>query len=84
MNEHSQRISTNALKVVGSKLSEWKGTQLNPGTDPWKALIGCPNGVGVGWFLLQHEEVFGSKSLSTVWVFEDSTEELCFLYSFAG
>ena len=58
MNEYSQRISTNALKAVGSKLSEWKGTQLDPGTDPWKALIGCPNGIGVGWFLLQHKEVF--------------------------
>ncbi|MCJ1324295.1 hypothetical protein MMC10_000957 [Thelotrema lepadinum] len=83
-NKSSQAISKMAIRAAGSKISEWPGTQLNPGTDPWRAVIGCPGGIAVAWLLLQHQEVFGSKSLSTAWVFENSAEELCFLYSFAG
>ena len=82
-NQYSQAISTTAIKNAKSKLAEWPGTKLDPDTDPWAAIVGCPNGYGVAFMLAQHEETFRSKSLSTAWVFENTTEELCFLYSLA-
>ncbi|KAI4147664.1 MAG: hypothetical protein LQ340_005454 [Diploschistes diacapsis] len=84
INPYSTKIGKQAVAAAGSKVQEWPATNLLANTDPWRAVIGCPNGYGVGFLLMQHRAVFETRTLGTAWVFESSIEELCFLYSITG
>lgn len=48
----------------------WPGVDFWMDTDAGKAILGSPNGNGVGWLLAQHHAQLGRKAISRVTVFD--------------
>ena len=71
-NSYTEAIAEQAVKEVGSTLSAWPGFKFtDPKTDPFKALVGSPNGYGVGFLLATHRDTFGTKTYTDITVFND-------------
>ncbi|KAF2097652.1 hypothetical protein NA57DRAFT_77904 [Rhizodiscina lignyota] len=61
-----------AEKVIGGDglPEEWaKAKEISPSTQEGQALLGSPNGGGVGWLLAQHKDALGKKAVRGIKVF---------------
>ncbi|KAI4145938.1 MAG: hypothetical protein LQ340_006108 [Diploschistes diacapsis] len=71
-NPSTQEILEQATANAGSKMQAWPGTPLDPTTDPGKAIVGSPNGYGVGFLMASHNTVFGDMTYQKITAFLDS------------
>lgn len=62
----------------------WPGITVQTSTDPGKALVGCPNGYGVGYMLAQNTASLGHKTIDSVVVFADTYQNECLAYHIEG
>ena len=49
-------------RVIGGDLetlTDWPGTSIDPSSEEGLALLGTPNGNGIGWLFLQHKSTLG-------------------------
>ncbi|KAF2794315.1 hypothetical protein K505DRAFT_361196 [Melanomma pulvis-pyrius CBS 109.77] len=68
-NMQSASAVAKALSNTNSEIGNWPGASFNMDTPEGKALLGTPNGVGVGYMLAQHKAQLGKKTISKVDVF---------------
>ncbi|ORX94814.1 hypothetical protein BCR34DRAFT_205657 [Clohesyomyces aquaticus] len=68
-NEMTTAAIRRALDSRNTQLSAFPGEQFDATSDEGKALIGSPNGVGVGYLLLQHKPQLGNLKISKIDVF---------------
>lgn len=80
VNQYSERIADQALDSVESAPARWPGTTFNPNTEPGQALLGSPNGYGVG-FLLGTHRIFSPSTCTSITVFNDEYDDLGFLFA---
>jgi hypothetical protein len=59
-------VATAVQQSLGKPLGRWPGITFLITSDLGKAILGSPNGQGVGWLLAQHKSAFGSKTVSGV------------------
>ncbi|EMD67412.1 hypothetical protein COCSADRAFT_83739 [Bipolaris sorokiniana ND90Pr] len=71
VNEETGRLIEHAMEKNGhDEVPPWPGVRFNPETEEYRALLGSPNGIGVGYFLAQHKrEMGGNKYVSHIIVF---------------
>jgi hypothetical protein len=70
-NTETEALIKQALDRVGKPLGPWPGVVFDMNTDEGQALLGSPNGLGVGYLLIQHKNSLGMKTISKVTVFQD-------------
>lgn len=70
-NPESQSIIAGALRNARKTLCRWPGVTFNMESTGGRAILGCPNGYGVAYLLLQHRKQLGRKRVKGVTVFED-------------
>ncbi|KAF2243987.1 hypothetical protein BU26DRAFT_569871 [Trematosphaeria pertusa] len=70
-NADTKAIITQALFKAGKELRPWPGVTFSMHTDEGKALLGSPNGAGVAFMLIQHQQQLGRKTIARVTVFQD-------------
>ncbi|KAH8704001.1 hypothetical protein BGW36DRAFT_423532 [Talaromyces proteolyticus] len=75
INTESQGIINHALKNVGEQLGPWPGRSFSMRTDEGKAILGSPNGRGVAFFLYQHKDLLGIKTVGSVTVFSTTGKD---------
>ena len=81
-NPSTEEIAEKAVEAVGSTVSAWPGFKFtDPTTDPFKALVGSPNGYGVGFLLATHNSIFGTKTYDYITVFNDAYGDLGILFA---
>ena len=80
-NQSTQQIAASAAQKAQSQLSAWPGTRLTPTSEPGKAMIGSPNGYGVGFLLASHHAIFGTKTYASVTIFNDAYGDLGIVYA---
>ena len=68
-NEDSTALILKAVKNKGAEFGYWPGTEFEPQSDEFKAILGSPNGAGVAWFLIDHKAQLGMKTVSKITVF---------------
>lgn len=61
------------------KAGDWPGKDYLPDSDEFAALLASPNGVGVAYLLLQHRDLLGTKTITSIRVWR--AEELHILFS---
>lgn len=70
VNTNTKFIISEALKRTGQTLSKWPGTEFSMTSEEGKAILGTPNGGGVAWFIVDHKDDFGVKTVKSVRVFK--------------
>ena len=72
-------IAQSALANRGKDLVAWPGERLSMAEADTQAILGSPNGLGVGYLLAQHKDVLGVKVVESVTVFgAEGAVGLCF------
>ncbi|KAK5132539.1 hypothetical protein LTR08_008856 [Meristemomyces frigidus] len=68
INKATQAVMWLALESVGitDGPKAWPGTKFDMSTDAGRAILGTPNGNGVGWLLFSHREGLGWKTITSV------------------
>ncbi|KAH7552921.1 hypothetical protein BM1_07894 [Bipolaris maydis] len=71
VNEETGRLIEMAMeKNDHDEVPPWPGVRFNSGTEEYRALLGSPNGIAVGYLLAQHKrEMGGNKYVSQIIVF---------------
>ena len=81
-NPYTESIAEQAVQAVGSSVRAWPGTVLSDATqDPFKAIVGSPNGYGIGYLLASHHSIFGTKTYTDITVFNDAYSDLGILFT---
>lgn len=75
----NQQTRQAAYRAVGKQpgdgnLPKWPGQTFKFDSDELKALLGTPNGVGVAWFLINHKDKLGGKTVDEVTLWEDGAK----------
>ena len=68
-NDITNDLIKRALSNKKQKLTAWPGSSFSPDSDEFKALLGSPNGGGIGWLLINHKVQLGLKTVSKITVF---------------
>ncbi|KAL1603492.1 hypothetical protein SLS60_005079 [Paraconiothyrium brasiliense] len=68
-NSESASIIASALKMWGKELTKWPGATWSMESDEGKALLGSPNAISFGYFLISHKKELGNKKITKVQVF---------------
>ncbi|KAF2109955.1 hypothetical protein BDV96DRAFT_669005 [Lophiotrema nucula] len=68
-NAASNQLIEEATGKKVTELGKWPGETFSTDVDEGKALLGAPNGVGIGWLLAQHKRQLGNKIVEKVQVF---------------
>ena len=66
-------ITQGVINDYAPGVNPWPGKTFNIGDRGAQALLGTPNGYGVGFLLLQHQTTFGNKKIQKVIVWNDAT-----------
>jgi len=74
-NTACQTVLREVFRRSGKTLAPWPGETFGIDSDEGKSLLGCPNGVGIGWFLVQHKTHLGNKIVEKITVFQDNTNK---------
>ncbi|KAF2736416.1 hypothetical protein EJ04DRAFT_562469 [Polyplosphaeria fusca] len=74
-NPACKTVMKKAFEKTGAVLAPWPGVTYGMDSEEGKALLGCPNGVGIGWFLVQHKKQLGNTIVEKIVVFQDGTKE---------
>jgi hypothetical protein len=72
VNPTTQLVVTEVLKRTGKQLGPWPGATFSADTKEGNALMGTPNGHGVGFMLVQHKKQLGNKVVEKITVFQDA------------
>lgn len=64
--------TNNVINTLVSNLPQWPGVTYLTLDWQGQALLGSPNGRGIGWMLLQHQGTFGNKKVQSVQVWKGS------------
>ncbi|KAF2686086.1 hypothetical protein K458DRAFT_387098 [Lentithecium fluviatile CBS 122367] len=72
-NEPTRRIIKRALDNAGKLLVPYPGEFIFMATDEAQAILGSPNGLGLGYFLIQHKSQPGNMYVSGVVVYHGDT-----------
>ena len=59
---------------------DWPGQSFGTDTDAGKAILGCPNGRGTAYLLLQHRGTFGTKTIESVTIYGNEDGRLNFAF----
>ncbi|KAF2876222.1 hypothetical protein BDV95DRAFT_560268 [Massariosphaeria phaeospora] len=70
-NEESVSLIERALANTKKELKTWPGVEFDAESDEGKAILGSPNGSGIGFFLTQHKKWLGNKMVVKLTVFQD-------------
>jgi hypothetical protein len=68
-NAQTAGIIASALKIWGKELSGWPGVTFYMDTDEGMALLGSPNAISFGYFLVSHKRELGNKRITKAQVF---------------
>lgn len=68
-NEQTASIIASTLKMRGKELEAWPGATFSTDDDEGMALLGSPNAISFGYFLVSHKAELGNKMISKVQVF---------------
>lgn len=69
------------LQRRGEQLKAWPGVKISMPDKDALAILGTPNGRGVGWILIQHKLQLGPKNIKDVTIFQCWVEEFCLCFS---
>lgn len=70
-NPTTQLIISHAMKRTKQELSKWPGVSFSMAVEEGQAILGSPNGLGVGYLLVQHRAQLGNRVVDKVTVFQD-------------
>lgn len=73
-NLDTKRIILKAFSSIRQVPSDWPGNDFEMDTSIGKALLGTPNGNGMGWLLIQHKGQMGHKVIEKVRVYEHGAD----------
>ncbi|PSN61384.1 hypothetical protein BS50DRAFT_651489 [Corynespora cassiicola Philippines] len=83
-NKATLDIIEGALSTTDQEATAWPGVTFGMNTREGQALLGSPNGTGVGYLLAQHKRQLGCLTVGSVTVFlEENEGEYCLLFSIA-
>ncbi|KAF2878033.1 hypothetical protein BDV95DRAFT_600711 [Massariosphaeria phaeospora] len=68
-NQETRDIMQRALQSKGVEVGEWPGYSFEMTSDEGQALLGSPNGVGLGYLLVQRKKELGNKCVTKATVF---------------
>lgn len=71
VNPITQDVIKRVMERTKKRLGKWPGETFYMETDEGKAILGTPNGSGVGYLLAQHANQLGDKIVEKVVVFQD-------------
>jgi hypothetical protein len=80
VNEQTIQVMEEVLGRRGERLKPWPGVKIEFPERDALALLGTPNGRGVGWMLIQHKRQLGLKTIRAVTIFQCFGEEFCMLF----
>ena len=79
-NPSSMKILPQAAKNAGQSVKQYPGAALDPTKaeheDPFRAVVGSPNGYGLGFFLAAHQDAFKGKVITAINVVNDEYGDL--------
>ncbi|KAF2437314.1 hypothetical protein P171DRAFT_180271 [Karstenula rhodostoma CBS 690.94] len=68
-NIQTSRIVASVLKMRGKELTGWPGATFDMDTDEGLALLGSPNAISFGYFLISHKKELGNKKITKARIF---------------
>ncbi|KAF3034171.1 hypothetical protein E8E12_005653 [Didymella heteroderae] len=74
-NDQTNLLVATCLHNKKETLKEWPGVTFDTSSDEGHALLGSPNGAAFAYFLMQHKEELGRKTITKVTVFRAETDD---------